>query len=91
MQDDLDEDIQFIKDAMSKFPNHSRVTKFIPWPGIHKSKLKFDICKLRNCLEKLKLESKTQNKENDYGFSIFSLTQRPGQKEWTENDLPRRY
>ena len=62
MQDDLDEDVQFIKDAMSKFPNHSRVTEFIPGSGIHKLKLKFDISKLRNCLEKLKLESKTQNK-----------------------------
>ena len=43
MQYDLDEDVIFIKDAMSKIPDHSRVTEFIPGPGIHKLKLKFDI------------------------------------------------
>ena len=91
MRDDLDEDVIFIKNAMSKIPDHSRVTEFIPGPGIHKLKLKFDINKLRDCLEKLKLENKTQNKKNDYGFGVFSLTQRPGQKEWTENDLSGRY
>ena len=86
MQYDLDEDVIFIKDAMSKIPDHSRVTEFIPGPGIHKLKLKFDIKKLRNCFKKLKLENKTQNKKNDYGFGVFSLTQRPGQKKWTENN-----
>ena len=91
MIDDLDEDVIFIKNAMSKIPDHSRVTEFIPGPGIHKLKLKFDIKKLRNCLKKLQLENKTQNKKNDYGFGVFSLTQRPGQKEWTENDLSGRY
>ena len=91
MQYDLDEDVIFIKDAMSKIPDHSRVTEFIPGPGIHKLKLKFDIKKLRNCFKKLKLENKTQNKKNDYGFGVFSLTQRPGQKKWTENDLSGRY
>ena len=55
MQYDLDEDVIFIKDAMSKIPDHSRVTEFIPGPGIHKLKLKFDIKKLRNCFKKLKV------------------------------------
>ena len=41
MQDNLGEDVQFIEDAMSKFPNHNKVTDFIPGPGIHKLKLKF--------------------------------------------------
>ena len=91
MHDNLDEDVKFIKEAMSKVPDYSRVTEFIPGPGIHKLKLKFDIKKLRNCLKKLQLENKTQNKKNDYGFGVFSLTQRPGQKEWTENDLSGRY
>ena len=91
MIDDLDEDVIFIKNAISKIPDHSRVTEFIPGPGIHKLKLKFDIKKLRNCFEKLKFEIKTQNKKNDYGFGVFSLTQRPGQKKWTENDLSGRY
>ena len=50
MQDNLDEDVFFIKDAMSKVPYHSKVTEFIPGPGIHKLKLKFYIIKLRNCL-----------------------------------------
>ena len=63
MSDDLDEDVIFIKNEMAKVPNHRRVTEFILGPGIHKLKLKFDINKLRNCLEKLKLESKTQNKK----------------------------
>jgi len=51
MRDDLDEDVIFIKNAMSKIPDHSRVTEFIPGPGIHKLKLKFDINKLRDCLK----------------------------------------
>ena len=53
MQDNLDEDVKFIKQAMSTIPDYSKVTKFIPGPGIHKLKLKFDIKKLRNCLKKL--------------------------------------
>ena len=53
MIDDLDEDVIFIKNAISKIPDHSRVTEFIPGPGFHKLKLKFDIKKLRNCFEKL--------------------------------------
>ena len=76
---------------MSKIPDHSRVTEFITGPGIHKLKLKFDTNKLRDCLEKLKLDYKTQNEKNDYDFGVFSLTQRPVQKEWTENDLSGRY
>ena len=48
MQDNLDEDVKFIKQAMSNIPDYSRVTEFIPGPGIHKLKLKFDIKKLRN-------------------------------------------
>ena len=80
MIDNLDEDVIFIKNAISKIPDHSRVTEFIPGPGIQKLKLKFDIKKLRNCFEKLKFEIKSQNKKNDYGFGVFSLTQRPGQK-----------
>ena len=39
MIDDLDEDVIFIKNAISKIPDHSRVTEFIPGPGIHKLKL----------------------------------------------------
>ena len=78
MIDDLDEDVIFIKNAISKIPDHSRVTEFIPGPGIHKLKLKFDISKLRDCLEKFKLGNKTQNKKNDYGFGVLCLTQRPG-------------
>ncbi len=30
MQDNLDEDVKFIKQAMSKIPDYSRVTEFIP-------------------------------------------------------------
>ena len=56
MIDDLDEDVIFIKNTISKIPDHSKVTEFIPRPGIHKLKLKFDIKKLRNCFEKLKFE-----------------------------------
>ena len=73
MQYDLDEDVIFIKDAMSKIPNHSRVTEFIPGPGIHKLKLKFDIKKLRNCFKKLKLENKTQNKKKRLRVWCFFL------------------
>ena len=80
MQYDLDEDVIFIKNAMSKIPDHSRVTEFIPGPGIHKLKLKFDIKKLRNCFKKLELENKTQNKKNDYGFSCFFFNTKTGTK-----------
>ena len=91
MQDNLDEDVKYIKQAMSTIPDNSKVTEFIPGPGIHKLKLKFDIKKLRNGLKKLQSKYKSQNKKNEYGFGVFSLTQRPGQKEWTENDLSGRY
>ena len=71
MIDDLDEDVIFIKNAISKIPDHSRVTEFIPGPGIHKLKLKFDIKKIRNCFEKLKFEIKTQNKKTIMGLVFF--------------------
>ena len=90
MIDDLDEDVIY-KKINIKNPYHSRVTEFIPRPGIHKLKLKFDIKKLRNCFEKLKFEIKTQIKKNDYGFGVFFLTQKPGQKKWTDTDLSGRY
>ena len=91
MQDNLDEDIKFIKQAMSKVPDYSRVTEFISGPGIHKLKLRFDIKKLRNDLKILQSKNKSQNKQNENGFGVYPLTQRPGQKEWTENDLSGRY
>ena len=75
MIDDLDEDVIFIKNAMSKIHGHSRVTEFIPGPGIHKLKLKFDINKLWDSLEKLKLENKTQNKKTIMGL-VFLLWQK---------------
>ena len=62
MQDNLDEDVIFIKQAMSKIPDYSRVTEFIPGPGIHKLKLKFDIKKLRNCLKKFQSKNVIVNK-----------------------------
>lgn len=47
---------------MSKIPDYSKVTEFIPESGIYKLKLKFDIIKLRNGFIELQSNNKTQNK-----------------------------
>jgi hypothetical protein len=91
MNNSLDKDVIFIKQAMTEVPDYSRVTEFIPGPGIHKLELNFDIEKLRLELKKLISKNKSKNHKNKNGFGVFSLTQRPGQKEWTENDLSGRY
>lgn len=87
----LDADVQAVNAWMSQRPDTKSVAKFVPGPGIQKLAIGFDVEKLREAL-KICLERESyQGGMQDSGFAALPLTQRPGQTEWTENDLSGRY
>ena len=77
-----DGDVTTVTGAMAARPDTESVADFLPGPGILKLDLKFDIKKLREAF---------MGGMQDEGFAALPLTQRPGQTEWTENDLSGRY
>ncbi|MDJ0612127.1 MAG: hypothetical protein QNJ29_00515 [Rhizobiaceae bacterium] len=87
----MDADVKTIHAAMSEEPRNSSVTKFVPGPGIQKLNLKFDIKRLLEALDECLAREAFQGSMQDQGFAALPLTQRPGQTEWTENDLSGRY
>ncbi len=87
----LDADVQAVNAWMAHRPNTTSVAKFTPGPGIQKLALTFDIVKLRQALETCLERESYQGGMQDAGFAALPLTQRPGQTEWTENDLSGRY
>ncbi len=86
-----DADVQAIKSWMCDRPDTTSVAKFQPGPGIQKLDLKFDILELRAALEECLKPESYQGDMQDQGFAALPLTQRPGQTEWTPNDLSGRY
>ena len=86
-----DHDALTVAKCLQTTPDTERVTEFIPGPGIWRLNLKFDLEALREglteCLKRQELMGGMQNQ----GFAALPLTQRPGQTEWTENDLSGRY
>lgn len=86
-----DNDVSAVLAAMASPPETESVTQFTQGPGIQKLDLKFDIEKLRIALEECLEREEYRGGMQDLGFAALPLTQRPGQTEWTENDLSGRY
>ena len=86
-----DNDVQSITNWMQTTPETTSVADFLPGPGIQKLELKFDIDELRVALDECLARESFKGGMQDQGFAALPLTQRPGQTEWTENDLSGRY
>ncbi|NKB54261.1 MAG: hypothetical protein GKR97_18960 [Rhizobiaceae bacterium] len=87
----LDADVQAVTAWMANRPDTKSVASFVPGPGIQKLALSFDVEQLRAALDDCLSRSDFQGDMQDQGFSALPLTQRPGQTEWTSNDLSGRY
>ena len=86
-----DNDVRSITNWMQTAPETTSVADFLPGPGIQKLELKFDIDELRAALGECLAREAFKGGMQDQGFAALPLTQRPGQTEWTENDLAGRY
>lgn len=86
-----DADSQAVQTWMQTLPDTQSVAHFTPGPGIQKLDLKFDIAELQTALKDCLARDAYQGNMQDQGFAALPLTQRPGQTEWTENDLSGRY
>ena len=86
-----DDDVLTVARAMSVRPDTDSVASFEPGPGILKLDLAFDIDKLREALDECLRREDFMGGMQDEGFAALPLTQRPGQTQWTENDLSGRY
>lgn len=86
-----DRDVVTIVAAMSKRPDTQSVAEFVPGPGITKLDISFDISRLKEALDECLARANFMGGMQDDGFAALPLTQRPGQTEWTENDLSGRY
>ena len=86
-----DSDVEMLKSAMAMRPETVTITKFVAGPGIQKLNLSFDPIKLCEALDECLRRADYQGNMQDQGFAALPLTQRPGQTEWTENDLSGRY
>ncbi len=87
----VDADVARIAEAMATHLPTDRVAEFVPCPGIIRLDLKFDIVKLKEALEECLKREDMMGGMQDKGFAALPLTQRPGQTEWTANDLSGRY
>lgn len=88
---DDDPDAAAIREWMTVRPDTQSVAHFQPGPGIQKLALAFDITLLREALAECLARSDFQGGMQEQGFAALPLTQRPGQTQWTENDLSGRY
>ena len=86
-----DGDVEAVEAWMQAMPDSASVADFVPGPGISRLDLTFDIDKLREALDECLRRSEYQGSMQDQGFAALPLTQRPGQTEWTDNDLSGRY
>lgn len=86
-----DADVDMVMAAMRLRPDTNSVANFVPNKNIQRLKLKFDIERLREALDECLKRSDFQGGMRDQGFAALPLTQRPGQTEWTENDLSGRF
>ena len=87
--DDVDKVL--VESRLANPPETESVADFNPGPGIEKLALSFDIDELRVALDECLRRSEFMGGMQDEGFAALPLTQRPGQREWTENDLSGRY
>lgn len=87
----IDADVRAVEGWLKTRPNTHSVANFVPGPGIQKLEMKFDIRELRTALAECLSREAFQGSMQDQGFAALPLTQRPGQTEWSENDLSGRY
>ncbi|KIC34035.1 hypothetical protein [Leisingera sp. ANG-S5] len=86
-----DADAGAVARAMQTMPDSASVAEFVPGPGIQRLELAFDIQLLQEALEECLRREDFMGGMQDQGFAALPLTQRPGQTEWTANDLSGRY
>ncbi|KIC36784.1 hypothetical protein [Leisingera sp. ANG-M7] len=86
-----DADVQAVTRAMQAMPDSASVAEFVPGPGIQRLELTFDIQLLQEALQECLRREDFMGGMQDQGFAALPLTQRPGQSEWTANDLSGRY
>ena len=86
-----DNDVALGERRIASRPDSRSVAEFVPGPGIERLSLSFDIEALRETLAECLRRSNFIGGMQDEGFAALPLTQRPGQTEWTENDLSGRY
>ncbi|OUS33674.1 hypothetical protein A9Q94_18595 [Rhodobacterales bacterium 56_14_T64] len=86
-----DLDVRAVEGWMKTNPDTTSVAAFKPGPGIQKLDLTFDIEELRKALDQCLEREPFQGDMQDQGFAALPLSQRPGQTEWTPNDLSGRY
>lgn len=86
-----DDDVRHVTGAIERRPDTRSVANFVPGQGIEKLQLRFDIAALRDALDECLQRANFMGGMQDEGFAALPLTQRPGQVEWSENDLSGRY
>ena len=86
-----DTDTVAMEGWLANRPDTESVMHFTPAPGIARLNLRFDIAQLRAALAKCMSRMEYQGDMKDQGFAALPLTQRPGQTDWTANDLSGRY
>ncbi|MFT5742028.1 MAG: hypothetical protein ACI86S_000084 [Paracoccaceae bacterium] len=86
-----DNDVTAVEGWMQSHQDTTSVAKFLPGPGIQRLELKFDIAELNKALDECLEREAFQGDMQDQGFAALPLTQRPGQTEWTKNDLSGRF
>ncbi|MCP3934016.1 MAG: aspartyl/asparaginyl beta-hydroxylase domain-containing protein [Actinomycetia bacterium] len=87
----IDSDASMVLAALSDSPDTESVAEFTPGPGISRLELRFDIDRLRDALAECLDRESYAGSMQSLGFGALALTRRPGQTEWTENDLSGRY
>lgn len=87
----LDPDVALVRDALSRAPDTTSVARFVPGPGIARLSLRFDPDRLRGALAETLSREGWAGDHREQGFGGIPLTRRPGQREWTDNDLSGRY
>lgn len=86
-----DADVDLVSRRLAEPPETESVARFTPGPGISKLNLRFDISALRAALDECLTREAFKGAMQEQGFAALPLTQRPGQTEWTQNDLSGRY
>ena len=86
-----DSDVALVEGRLASPPETESVAGFVAGPGIERLALVFDIDQLRAALEDCLRRADFMGGMQAEGFAALPLTQRPGQTEWTENDLSGRY
>lgn len=86
-----DADVDLVASQMAERPDTVSVAGFVPGPGIQRLDMKFDIAKLQEALKECLRREAFMGAMQDQGFAALPLTRRPGQTEWTANDLSGRY